>query len=373
MATSPAYETTASIDASSVNTNQTTHPWPTPTALLPSYSPSSPSCWMKEEAIRTLQTSHDFYIIRTICKFVPGLDPAVSATVLSKRWKLWLDAFLKVLCQREVIQEPPCDSPLSTAEAIVRIIRRRQLSPAPEWDGAWIFSALNSSTDISTIAEKFDAQMHSVFSRITFEDWVEWTYGFPNDPIQSLLNTGFNLRNNLARSVQNHTIMVDRLQLLQKVLPSRHPLPLWIVSTAIASDTISEPSEALRFFIDPIKQRDKEQSSGILSVVQRFSILNTRHELQIIGATDIKWPKPFSTDFYFWESIQINSPLDLAKSNTESVSKLYRKLAAEDVLDNSEYMKGIERRWSDLSIDILACLIINENLTVYFMDFAKAR
>jgi hypothetical protein len=156
-------------------------------------------------------------------------------------------------------------------------------------------------------------------------------------------------------------------------LPSRHPLPRWIVSTAIASDTISEPSEALRFFVDPIKQRDKEQSSGILSVVQRFSILNTRHELQIVGATDIKWPKPFSTHFFFWESIQINSPLDLAKSNTESVSKLYRRLAAQDVLDDSEYMKGIERRWSDLSIDILACLNVNENLTVYFMELAKVR
>jgi hypothetical protein len=56
-----------------------------------------------------------------------------------------------------------------------------------------------------------------VFSRIIFEDWVEWTYRFPNDPVQSLLNIGLNLRNNLARSIQNHAIIVGRLQLLQEI------------------------------------------------------------------------------------------------------------------------------------------------------------
>jgi hypothetical protein len=136
---------------------------------------------------------------------------------------------------------------------------------------------------------------------------------------------------------------------------------------------MSEPLEALRFFVDPIQQLDKEQSSGILSVVQRISILNTRYELHITNETDVKWPKPFSTEFSFWESIQRDSTLDLAKSNTESVSKLYRRLAAADVLDNSKYMQGIDRQWSNLSGDILACLIVDENLAVYFIDVADVR
>ena len=41
--------------------------------------------------------------------------------------------------------------------------------------------------------------------------------------------------------------------------------------------------------------------------------------------------------------------------------------------DSGEYMKGIERRWSDFSNDILACLVIDENLKVYFEKFAKVR
>ena len=145
------------------------------------------------------------------------------------------------------------------------------------------------------------------------------------------------------------------------------------MSTAIASDTSSEPSEALRFFVDPIKQLDEDQSSGILSVVRRLSILNTRYELHIRSETDVKWPKPFSTNFSFWENVQRESALDLAKSTTEFVSKLYRGLAAGDVLDDTVYLKSIDRRWSDFSIDILACLVIDENLKVYFGEFAKVR
>jgi hypothetical protein len=40
---------------------------------------------MEEEAIQTLQTLYNFYVIRPICKFVPGLNPNITATMLSKR------------------------------------------------------------------------------------------------------------------------------------------------------------------------------------------------------------------------------------------------------------------------------------------------
>jgi hypothetical protein len=212
----PAYQTTTSPDARSVEPPQRTHLWPTPTALVPNYSTSSPS-WMVDEAQGILRTSHNFDDIMLICKFVPGLNPTDAVTLLSTRRKGWLDAFLKILCRRQALTEPPCDALQSTAQAIVGIIKWRRLSPAPKWDGDWIFSDLKISTDISATAERFAAQIDSVFSRITFKDWVEWAYGFPNDPVQSLLSTSFNLRNNLAGAIRKHATMVHRLKLLQEV------------------------------------------------------------------------------------------------------------------------------------------------------------
>jgi hypothetical protein len=156
------------------------------------------------------------------------------------------------------------------------------------------------------------------------------------------------------------------------MLPSLQPLPCWIVSTAISSDTSSDPSEALRFFLDPIYQLLHEQSSDILLIVRKLSILSTRFKLKVVNATDVNWPKPFSTDFFFWESIQKDSAEDLAKSNTSFVSDLFSRVSPRDLLCHSEYMKHIGRVWSDFVDEILACLILDGKLTSYFIDFAEA-
>jgi hypothetical protein len=153
----------------------------------------------------------------------------------------------------------------------------------------------------------------------------------------------------------------------------RNPLSHWIISTAIASDTSSEPSEALRFFLDPIKQQCEGESSGVLPVVRKLSILHTRFELQVLFATDINWPEPFSTDFSFWESIQGHSAWDLAKSNTKHVKRLYSQISVADLLRDSKYTKGIEKQWSAYSLDILACLNVDRNVAVYVIDLAEVR
>ncbi len=157
------------------------------------------------------------------------------------------------------------------------------------------------------------------------------------------------------------------------MLLTQHPLPSWIVSTTLSSDTSSNPSEALQFFLGPIYQLLNEQPSGILPIVRKFSILDTRFKLKVVNETDVNWPKPFSTDFLFWESIQGDSPKDLAKSNTESVSSLYYAVSPGDLLCDSKPTKYIASLWSDSSDDILACLVANGKLTVYFIDFAEAR
>ncbi len=150
-------------------------------------------------------------------------------------------------------------------------------------------------------------------------------------------------------------------------------MPSWIVSTAISFDISSDPADALRFLLDPIYKLFGTQSSGILPIVRKLSIVETRFKLKVVSVTDANWPKPLSTDFSFWESIQRDTPEDLAKSNTESVSSLYSVVSPKDLLDDSEHMKHIASLWCDLSDDILASLIANRKLAHYFMDFAEAR
>lgn len=155
--------------------------------------------------------------IKLIIKFTPGLDSTTAATLLSRRCKDWLSAFLQTLCRDAAVEKPLCDSTLSTAEAIVAIIRRRSLSPASGWNGDWILSALLSSSDVPTIAEKFVTQVHSTFCMFPFKDWVAWSCGYQNDDISNFLDIVFDFRNKLARYIQEHAAMADKLLLLQKV------------------------------------------------------------------------------------------------------------------------------------------------------------
>ncbi|KAE8440723.1 hypothetical protein EG329_006774 [Mollisiaceae sp. DMI_Dod_QoI] len=180
-------------------------------------------------------------------------------------------------------------------------------------------------------------------------------------------------------------IVLDKLLLLKKALPSQQPLLRWIVSTAISCNTSSNAFEVLQFFIEPIAQqfeepnilsvniaeRSKELYSSISSVGQKLSILNARFRLKIVHETDPKWPTPFSADFSLWESIRRNNLQILAESNTESVSRLFRELSLADVLSDGGYAKDIGRKWSELSDDFLACLSADEDLTSDFMRLVE--
>jgi hypothetical protein len=213
MAFLPVYEPTASPDARPLDASQAAGRLPT--AFLPSYSISVPSRWWEEAAVEVFRTSHDFPLVTRTIKFIPLPDPTIAATLLSKRSRGWLDAFLKLLCRDEAIEEPRCDSLLSTAEAIVATIRQRPFSHAPRWRKSWLFSVLLSS-DIPTIAEKLDSQIHSAFCRPTFSDWTAWRCGYRCDIISEFLDALLNFRNDLVQLAQQYKIVLDQLLLLQE-------------------------------------------------------------------------------------------------------------------------------------------------------------
>lgn len=207
-----AYEPTPSQGASSLSVDQQTNQQPS--AYLLSYSTVGPSRWQEEAAQEVLRTSHDFDDIKHIIKFTPGLDLTIAVTLLCSRRKSWLNAFWTLLYQGKTVNKPSCDSALSTAEAIVAIIRQRSSSPTRAQNGDWIFSALISLANIPTIAEKLDTQIYSTFCTFAFKDWVTQCHGYQDNGILNFLDTIFNFRNKLAQHAREHAAMANGLVLL---------------------------------------------------------------------------------------------------------------------------------------------------------------
>jgi hypothetical protein len=207
----PKIEQTASPDAPPDYASQATDQLPI--AFLPSYSIDI-SYWWEEAVTKVFRTSFDFGLIALAIKFIPLSDPEIRATLLAERRKGWLDAFLAVLCQDKAVDVPLCDSSLSMAEAIVNIISRRPHSP--RWDSDWLVSALLDS-DISTVAERLDIQIHSVFCTITYADWIAWCCGYQNDIVSNFLVALLSCRDRLIQLAQQDRAFADKLVLLRNV------------------------------------------------------------------------------------------------------------------------------------------------------------
>ena len=145
-----------------------------------------------------------------------------------------------------------------------------------------------------------------------------------------------------------------------------------MISTSISCDTLSDPYDALRFFLDPIKNQFETPDCDIIQSVKQISILETRFKHKILYAVDVNWRKPFSTEFSLLKSVQTTGPKDLAKSITDSATRLYSCVSIAGFSDGTS-TKDIARQSSDLSEDILACLSADPELVGYFMELAEVQ
>jgi hypothetical protein len=132
--------------------------------------------------------------------------------VLHERPNQWLESSLNDLCRYKGIAKPRCDSRASKAKAIVNIVR----DPAPCDNGLnlnWVCGAL-ASPDITSIAARFDTQVHSRFCEIPFSHLVLLVNGIWNSFISEFLGAMFNLSSTLAQLVRGEGRFKDALLLL---------------------------------------------------------------------------------------------------------------------------------------------------------------
>jgi hypothetical protein len=288
---------------------------------------------------------------------------------LSNRGEKWLNTCLQAICKAQAIEVPLCNSPNSTAQKIVEIITWRP-RPLP-WNGDWVIEALKEdTTDIATIAEKLDSQIHVMISQTTIPGWVAWCLGYPNN-ITIFLDATVKVRNELIHYAQNHG--TAKLAYLLNALPSQQPVLYWILSTAISCDTSSHPATSLQFIIDPVEKILAEQRFDFLTLIEHLLIIETRFKLKIVNLTDVTWSAPFPIDFSLWQSIKTLPPRILAESNTKAVELLFHGISLAHIARNDKRVRDIVENWSAYSDDILACLNADAGVVDYFKELAEVR
>jgi hypothetical protein len=139
----------------------------------------------KVEAARAvLRKSTKWNEILLVLRFI-RLDPDDAIQILSGRWVAILHTWLGFLRGRRTWH--PCGSSECVARDIVDTINQRQ--PLPSWDGEWLFPAMESSTDVTMIAQRLDLSIRVVWCWIPSRCWPSLALGFEDTEALSFLNT----------------------------------------------------------------------------------------------------------------------------------------------------------------------------------------
>ena len=178
----------------------------------------------EEEARNVLNTSFNFNDIYLVLRFFRFQNPDTAVEVLSGRWKYVLDSWLNILHgNRRWKLSCDCNdvSDRCKASDIVSMCRQR---PAPVWDGEWIFSDMDSTIDVATIAQKLDYSICSVFCAIPYESWF-----YRDDVVSTLLDRIRNFRDRCAQYLQNldrstDKWKTDKWELLAQASPPSLPM-----------------------------------------------------------------------------------------------------------------------------------------------------
>lgn len=136
------------------------------------------SRWWETEAEKRLFLSEEPKEIKVICCFVPFQYPDTQCRQLAKRENGTLENILKFLGDErkvtserkegEMYQSDKEIRSLRLAEEVVRFLDDSHSSSSTKsaWNWKW------EAPDHGTIAENISSQVSSVFSTVTFSDWI---------------------------------------------------------------------------------------------------------------------------------------------------------------------------------------------------------
>ncbi|KAF8847274.1 hypothetical protein BDZ45DRAFT_343715 [Acephala macrosclerotiorum] len=313
------------------------------------------SRWWEEAAQEVLKTSSNFNDISLVLKFIRFQDPDTAIEALSGRQVWLLDAWLSIIYGNRH-WECSCECASCKAKDIVEILNPRRLSPVPVWNGEWIFRSMSSPMDVTTIAQKLDVSICTVFLKIPCNSWISWALGYGDDDVSNFYDAVLSFRDRCAQYLQKLGQQIHKWKSLAEALQFLHP---------------SGPLDGLSFLVDAVTSLFTTRAP-IIPILKRLSILHTRFEDKIVRGVEVDWHKPFSTEFSLLDDIErCSNPEDLAKPITDSVAALFCKVSIADVVHYGTSVKAITTQWSKLSDDVMALFTADPDLTPYLMKFVS--
>ncbi|KAF7586715.1 hypothetical protein BBP40_008413 [Aspergillus hancockii] len=290
--------------------------------------------WWEDEAT-TVLWAFDVEEIKRMIQYGLYRDENLPRSSLQNRNASTVDNFLLTLIQPH---ERAYIANLSHIQKVEEILRRCKTNSPSLVAWSWFPPHADHDQDAGTIADAIDAESHLHFTRISFEEVVRYSLGYPVASVEWFF--------------QQHTAFY--IHLLNH-LRGNYEIP----NTTPGFDFIATPIQGLFKTFQP----------SLSSILKVLSVLRVRFQRQYVHARTMNWSLPFDMDFTFFENLTgSTSAEDFARTLTTVDERSFSVLKPQNVMAKDAVLTRLLTDWETLSIAVWECCTALPDMIPYIQD-----
>ncbi|KAL4997669.1 hypothetical protein BDV10DRAFT_90329 [Aspergillus recurvatus] len=315
--------------------------------------------WWEDEATTILWT-FDVEVIKRVIRFKLFSDEQFPRMALHRRPTSTVDDLLKGLFDS---QERVFYANLPHAQKVDAILQRCKPTAPPVILWGWLPARMEpartgNDSETLAVAKAIDAESHLHFTRITFEELVRYSLGYPSGRVEWFLQQHTCFYAHLLDHLHAFPEQIGRYAEVEKHLRTRSPFAHRAVSSALQHAgyalELPCPAPGFGFFAGPI-QRLFNDLLDLKLILKVLSVLGVRFARWYLHSSEMDWSRPFSIIFSFLEDMDgSDSPMSFARNLTRSDERDFALLIEGRTVDKS-VANRLSDRWHLLSVEVWEC------------------
>ncbi|GFF26852.1 hypothetical protein IFM61606_09835 [Aspergillus udagawae] len=337
-----------------------------------------PYRWWEDEAT-TVLWAFDVQEIKRVIRYGLFRDPNLPRTSLQSRNSTTIDTFLLSLLEPH---ERFLLSNLSHVQKVEEILRRSTISSPPSVPWSWFPSQKDRDLDPRALARDIDAESHLHFKRISFEELVRYSLGYPAASVNWFLQQHTALYIHLLNYLNAFPEEVARYTEVENHLRGRSPfahraLVHCLLSmqsqTGLDVPLVSSQTLAFEFIAGPIQNLFQDSPPSLTSILKVLSVLRVRFQRAYVHAREMNWVRPFNTSVCFLDDLLAStSAVDFARTLTNIDEGQFSTLTPPSIAEESSVALRLIEEWGLLSTAVWECCAALPDLVPYLQECAEA-
>ncbi|KKK13868.1 hypothetical protein AOCH_001522 [Aspergillus ochraceoroseus] len=315
--------------------------------------------WWEDE-VTTILWAFDAQEIKRVIRYGLFQDEHLPRKVLQTRNAATIDTFLLTLVEPH---ERALFPSLSHTQKVEEIVRRCRVATPSLVSWGWFPACKDGDLTPLAIAEAIDAESQLHFTRISFEELVRYSLGWPSSRVDWFLQQHTVFYVHLLNYLNAFPEDRGRYVKVEKHLRERSPFAhralarclLAVQGISSQADLSSNTPQGFEFFAGPIQRLFRDLPPSLTLILKVLSVLGVRFQRTYVHARAMEWTRPFNVAFSFLEDLLgSTSSMDFARTLTNADERDFSGIVEQGIFDQS-LIQRLCIQWELLSLDVWEC------------------